>query len=87
MVVCLSERKPPNVTTPETTRALPQLPEGPDSRPSRPQIPVGRPRLPVPQDDDDDGLPRTSKDDDGLLVVILRRLWQTQVSRCISLQE
>ena len=61
-IVCLSERKPQNVTTRET-RTLPQVPE-PDSEASRPRIPVDRPRLPLPQSD----LPRTSGEDDGLLV-------------------
>jgi len=66
LCACL-ERLSPTATTPETrARALPQVPE-PDSEASRPRIPVGRPRLPLPQFD----LPRTSGDDDGLLVYLL----------------
>jgi len=56
--ICLSELQPPAETTAET-RALPQVPEtsSPASR-----IPIGRPRLEVPQP----GVPRTSGEDDGL---------------------
>ena len=59
----LSELTSPNVTTAET-RAVPQLP-GTRSPASR--IPIGRPRLEVPQP----GVPRTSGDD-GLLTYWLR---------------
>ena len=51
-----------DVTTPETRRALPQVP-APDSEASRPRITVDRPRLEVPPFN----LPRTSAEDDGLL--------------------
>ena len=60
----LSELTSPNVTTAET-RELPQVP-GTSSPASR--IPIGRPRLEVPQP----GVPQTSGEDDGLLTYWLR---------------